>query len=260
MLLLIVSALADGRWQRAGIETGVLVLTRNSAQFFVFVMAVIVIRWFGWKRALGYAGLAGLVLVPWIVRNQLQLGSAVLTTSNGFNLTAAYSEEAHASGGFVDAAFDPRFSNMRRLQFDETAWDRALRKRGLDGLRHHPSDVLHVSSRNFLDFFELTPSHNEDAESLDGRNLTVRNLALPLFYLVRAAGMYGLWRARQHRAVVLLIVAMAYFSLVSIMSVTAPRLRAPLDLACGVGVGLPVSQLLGSAGAGPRRSSAASSA
>ena len=260
LLVLIVLALSSGRWALAGVETGLLVLTRNSAQLFVVVIAVLILRWLGWKRALGYASLAVLVVVPWVVRNQLQLGGAVITTSNGFNLAATYSDEAHATGDFVDAVFDPRFSDVRLLQFDEIAWDRALRKRGLDGLRRHPEDVLKVSGRNSLKYFELRPSENEAPERLDGRNITVRNLSLPLFYVVTGAGLYGLWRAREHQTAVLVALAAAYFSLVSILSIAPPRLRAPFDLACCIGAGLLFGQLVGSAGAGPRCSSSASSA
>jgi hypothetical protein len=259
-LLVIVVALANGQWQLAGIETGLLVISRNSAQLLVPVLAILVACWFGWRRALAFSALAALVIVPMLVRNQLQLGGVVLTTSNGFNLAASYSNEAHDTDGFVDAAFDPRFSDTRLLQFDEIAWDRALRARGLDGLRAHPSDVLYVSQRNALEYFELTPAKNEPAEIIDGRNIDVRDATLPLFYFVTTLGLVGLWRARRHRATVLMLTVAVYFSVVSIVSVTAPRLRGPFDLACCMGVGLLVGQLVGSTGAGPRRSSSSSSA
>ena len=260
LLLLIVLALSEGRWQLAAVETGLLALTRNSAQLFIVVAAFAVVWWFGYRRALGFVGIATLVLVPWVVRNQVQLGGAVLTTSNGFNLNATYSEEAHASDGFVDAVFDRRFERYGFARFDEIAWDHQLREHGLVGLRNHPGDVFRVSQRNAQAFFELDPHKNDTAEALDGRDPTIRQWALPAFYVVSVTGLLGLWRARRHRATVLLMAAAAYFSLASIVSIAPPRLRAPFDLACCIGVGLLVGQLFGSAGAGPRRSRSVSSA
>jgi len=260
LLLLIVIAVIDDRWQLAALATGVLVLTRNSAQLFVLVIAALLLRRVGWRRTLGFAGISALVVVPWIVRNQIQLGRPVLTTSNGFNLTAAYSQEAHDSQGFVDAAFDPRFESTRLLQFDEAAWDRALITRGLDGLRAHPGDVVAVSRRNALGYFELQPSANTSAERIDGRNLDIRKFSLPAYYLVTTMGIVGLWHARHQRVAVLMAAIAAYFTLVSLVSVAAPRLRAPFDLACCIGVGFLAGQLVGSTGAGPLRSRADSSA
>src|SRR2546429_2556568 len=46
---------------------------------------------------------------------------------------------------------------------------------------------------------ELRPDVNESAERSDGRDITVRNVTLPLVYLVTVAGIIGLVRARRRR-------------------------------------------------------------
>ncbi len=244
LIVLIITAIAEERWLLAGIETGLLVLTRHSAQLYALVVAILLLRWLGWKRALGYLGVSVLVVVPWLIRNDIQMGSPVLNTANGFNLAAAYSVEAHDDNDFVDPVFDERFSELRLVQFDEIAWDRALRDRGLDGLRGHPLEPVRVMRRNLMYYFELKPWENDDAEELDGRNLTIRHITLPLFYAVTVAGVAGLWLARRNRTVALIGITAAYFSLASILTVSSPRLRAPFDLACCIGVGLLVGRCL----------------
>jgi 4-amino-4-deoxy-L-arabinose transferase-like glycosyltransferase len=244
LVLLVVLTVADGRWQLAGAATGLLVLTRHSAQLLPFVIAIAIVVWFGWRKAAGFVGIAVLVVTPWVIRNQVQLGSPVLNTANGFNLAARYSEEAHQTGDFVDPTKDARFDDLRLAQLDEVVWDRALRTRGLDGLREHPLDVLRVMAQNNGRWLELQPSFNDVPDALDGRDLTIRHVSLPFFYVVTVAGIAGLWRARHSRVAMLLLVMAVYFMLVSLVSLTAPRLRAPFDLACCIGAGVLVSDVV----------------
>src|SRR2546429_4029977 len=91
---------------------------------------------------------------------------------------------------------------------------------------------------------ELRPDVNESAERSDGRDITVRNVTLPLVYLVTVAGIIGLVRARRRRGAELLLLEGAYFTVVSVAVIAVPRLRAPVDLAAAIGVGLLVAELL----------------
>ena len=256
ILILVVGwAVLDDRWAIAGLATGLLVLARNSAQLYIVVVAALLLRRIEWKRTLAFLGIAVLMVVPWLVRNAIELGAPVPNTANGFNLAAMFSQEAHDDDDFVDPAFDERFRSLRLAQFDEVEWDRELRSRGLDGLRAHPLEPLRVARRNLMRHFELKPWENDDPEELDGRSLTIRHVTLPLFYVVTVAGIAGLWLWRRRRGTVFLAVTGAYFSLVSIFSVFAPRLRGPFDLVCCIGVGLLVTRLRGTSAAGPPASS-----
>ena len=256
ILIVVVGMLVlEDRWLAAGVATGFLVLARNSAQLYAFVVAALLLRRIGWKRTLAFLGIAFLVVTPWLVRNAVQLGAPVLTTSNGFNLAALYSQEAHDDGDFVDPVFDERFEELRLVQFDELDWDAELRSRGFEGLRAHPLEPLRVARRNLMRHFELKPWENDDPEELDGRSLTIRHVTLPLFYVVTVAGIAGLWWWRRRRGIGFLALTAAYFSLTSIFSVFAPRLRGPFDLVCCIGVGLLVARLVAPTGAGPPASS-----
>ncbi|MCU0311718.1 MAG: glycosyltransferase family 39 protein [Acidimicrobiales bacterium] len=233
-------ALTDHRWALAGLLTGLLILTRPSAQFLVVLFALWMLWQVGWRRALGLVGVTVLVVTPWVARNWVVMGSPLLVTSNGFNLAAMYSSEAQQADRFVDPANSPLFDTyeLRLMRSDEVVWTDELRNRGLQGIRDNPTYVAKVVGRNILHYLELTPWHNEFAEGLDGRNLEFRRATLPLFYLVTAVGWFGLVVRRRRPDVVLLIGVALYFMLSSIVFVAPPRLRAPFDLICCIGVGL----------------------
>jgi hypothetical protein len=93
--------------------------------------------------------------------------------------------------------------------------------------------------------FELRPDKNASAEEDDGRNLTFRYATLALFYVVTAAGLVGLWRYRRRRGGELLLLQAGYFMVASLATIAVPRLRVPLDLACAIGFGVLVAQLIG---------------
>ena len=58
----------------AGVATGLLTLSRPSAQG----LAVVLVAWIwwrvGWRRAVLFAGITALVVLPWLVRNQVRWG------------------------------------------------------------------------------------------------------------------------------------------------------------------------------------------
>lgn len=243
LLLLLADAVLKRRAVTVGLWCGLLTLTRPSAQLLILLVGAWLLVTIGWRRALIAVAVFIAVLTPWLVRNAVVMGQPVLVTSNGFNLAAMHSAEARARGGFVDPIFHPGFEDLRLTQFDEMEWDAALRSRALDDIRDAPLYPFEVAARNFLAIFELTPWSNEDAERIDGRNLTIRSWTLPVFYAVLVLGIVGLWRARESELVRLLSAIAVYFTLASLVFVAPPRLRAPLDLVLCVGVGLLVSEL-----------------
>jgi 4-amino-4-deoxy-L-arabinose transferase-like glycosyltransferase len=238
LLLTTALLLLRGEIIAAGLVTGLLVLSRTSGQFVLPALAVWVLWRFGWRQTLRFAAMALVVLVPWVVRNWVQVGTPVLATSNGFNLAAVYSEPAWEENGFVDAVYNPAFREYRLLQFDEAEWDAALRDAAMTSLGDHPELLVRVPARNLLPFVELKPWVNEGPETMDGRNITVRDLAAPLVPAVAVAGTIGLWRRRADRRVLLLAGLAAYFFLGSLFTVAPPRLRAPVDLVWCIGAGL----------------------
>jgi 4-amino-4-deoxy-L-arabinose transferase-like glycosyltransferase len=231
-------ALAARRWPIAAVVCGLLILTRASAQYLVILLVVWVLWQLGWKRALGFLAIVAAVVSPWFIRNQVQLGSSLYVTSNGFNLAGTYSPAARESQRFVDPVVDDRFRQFRLAQFDEASWQNQLQAFAIEDLKSHPSQVPGVLYRNATHLFELTPQFNEWAEHADGRNLHFRSATLWVFYVVTAVGVFGLVVARRDPTVVLIGATGLYFVLGSLVLVSPPRLRSPFDMCCCIGVGL----------------------
>lgn len=259
LLLGAVLALLDERPLVAGFLVGLLVLARTSAQLLIPVVVVWALWRLGWRRAVQLGLVAAVVVAPWVVRNQVQLGEPTLATSNGFNLAAMYGEPALRAGHFVDPVFSTEYDHVRLLQFDEAAWDAELRSIGLESIREHPRAAAQVPVRNLLMLLELHHAQNDWAELMDGRNETMRDWAAPLVPLLAVAGTAGLWLRRRHPGVVLLAGLGAYFLLASMLVVAAPRLRAPVDVVWCIGVGL-LAAGRSPTGAAPRAPSRATAA
>jgi 4-amino-4-deoxy-L-arabinose transferase-like glycosyltransferase len=243
LLMATLLLLMQRRTGLAGATTALVALTRPSGQFVALVLLAWVLWRLGWRRALYYAACLVLVVSPWMIRNWIRLGSPVLVTSNGFNLNAIYSPEAKVTGAFVDAVYDPRFAQLRAGVTNEVELDRALRKHAMASLADDPWYVLHVLRRNVVLMFELRPGGNRTAEIVDGRNLRVRTASLPLVWLVLPAGLAGMWVLRRTPGIGPLVLAAAAFSASTLVAVSAPRLRAALDLACCITVGAGAAEL-----------------
>ena len=244
LLLAMILLLVRSRPAWAGAACGLLVLTRPSAQLLVVAVAAWLVWRAGWRAAARFGVVTIVLVAPWVVRNWVLVGAPTIVTSNGFNLVSTYSEEALASKGFADAVFDSRFTRINLTHRNEVELDNAYREHALDDVRDRPTTPLVVVRHNLARYFELRPDVNESAERSDGRDITVRNVTLPLVYLVTVAGIVGLVRARRRRGAELLLLEGAYFTVVSVAVIAVPRLRAPLDLATAIGVGLLVAEVI----------------
>ncbi|HEX2041288.1 MAG TPA: hypothetical protein VHF24_01515 [Acidimicrobiales bacterium] len=236
LLLAVALLLIDRRTAWAGAASGLLVLTRSSAQLFVVVLTAWVLWRMGWRRALSYAMCLTLAVAPWVIRNWYRFGTPVVVTSNGFNLNAIYSPEAKASGGFVDGVFDPRFADMRAGISNEAELDAVFRRHALAEIRRDPRHVLRIAPGQLMNMFEPRAGRNDVAEANDGRNLRLQHHSVPLVGYASVLGMAGLLAVRG-RGVGPLVLAALVFTALSAVTVATPRMRAPLDVACCVGVG-----------------------
>jgi hypothetical protein len=238
LLLLLTTALLlmARRAAWAGATSGLLVLTRPNAQVVVIALAGWVLWRLGWRRALAYAACLTLVLTPWVIRNWYRLGTPVVVTSNGFNLNAIYSPEAKASGGFVDGFFDPRFAQLRAGIRNEAELDAAFRRHAFAEIRRDPRHVLRIAPGTLMNMFEPRAGRNDVAEANDGRNLTLQHLSVPLVGYVTVLGLAGLMSVRG-RGIGPLLIAAVVFTALSAITVATPRMRAPLDIVCCIGMG-----------------------
>jgi hypothetical protein len=247
LLLLAVLITLDRRQPLlCGAFTGLLILTRPNAYLVLAIAAVVLLRWAGWRKAVAMIGMAAVVVVPLMIRNQVQVGTLRVATSDGFTMSAVYGPEGRAQGEFVDPVLDPAYDGTEveylGLQ-SEPEWSTELARIAIEGVVDEPGYVLEVIRRNTLAHFELRPSVNELPESLDGRNHRLRTAALPLFFAVTAVGLAGLWLTRRERRLWPALAIVGQFVVLALVLVPPPRLRAPFDLLMCIGVGLFVERV-----------------
>ena len=246
LLLGLLLFLDDERWVLAGVMVGAMLLTRPNAYLVVVFLVVVVLKYAGWRMAAFATAACVAIAGVWVVRDMVQVGTPRLVTSDGFTLAAIYAPHAQEADRFVDPVFDPLYDNETDLkwsQFDEATWADALTRLAIDGVKDDPRFVGHVVKRNLGTFFELDRDKNDIAESLDGRNLDFRNAFMWSFFVVTILGVTGLVLARRDRRAIWLMIVVGQFAVLNLLTVSPPRLRAPFDLACCIGVGLAVAEV-----------------
>lgn len=240
LILGILLTLHGRKWIACGVLTGMLLLTRPNAYLVVAIVVSVLWRLIGRRRALLCACICAAVVVPWLIRNQLQVGTLRPTTSDGFNLAAMYAPPARERETFVNPVYDRWYdgSEFEFLQFDEARWNASLSTLAFDSIREDPSYVAAVVRRNAIAYFELDTRANEPAERFDGRNIDFRRATLPLYYVVTSVGLTGIAFSFRRRALWPALAIAAQFTVLSLLIVAPPRLRAPFDLTMCIGVGL----------------------
>lgn len=239
LILGILILILDERWAWVGVLCGALMLTRPNAYLVPVIAAVALWRGLGWRRAVGCLAIVVLCVVPWTVRNKVQVGTFSLTTSEGFNLAAIYAPPAQARGGFADPVYDPwyDYTDYQLWQFEEARWNTELRALGLRSLRDNPSYLLTVMRRNISSIMEFGGLDVNEAEELDGRNLDFRKATLPLFWVVLVVGGAGLVVRAGDRRVWPAYAIVGQFVVLSLVLIAVPRHRGSLDLLLCIGVG-----------------------
>jgi 4-amino-4-deoxy-L-arabinose transferase-like glycosyltransferase len=96
----------------AGVAIGVATLTRSEAVWFVVVLGVPLVflgpRTWRTRVRYGLVFLAGFVIVvgPWLVRNEVQLGGLTLSTDGGYTLAGAYTASTFSPSSPFYGSFD----------------------------------------------------------------------------------------------------------------------------------------------------------
>lgn len=248
-LLLLVGlliALDDERAVLSGILLGLLFLTRPNAYLILIVVVVTLWRLVGWRKALIGLACCAAVVVPWLVRNQVQVGTFRLATSDGFTMAAIYGPPAQERGRFVDPVFDPWYEDHRDgefkvLQFDEAEWTGRLSTLAIDSLRENPTYLIDVVWHNMLNVLEVETAPNRVADGLDGRNVDFVGDTLPLYYVLLVVGFLGLLSQAANRRLWPAFGVVGGTLLLSLLLVAPPRLRSPMELLLCMGVGFAVA-------------------
>ncbi len=95
-----------------GLLIGIATLTRSEAVDFVVLLGVVVVvlATGAWRERMVFAMVflagAGLFLVPWVVRNDIQMGSLTLSTNEGLTLSGSYSAGTFSPSSPLYGSFD----------------------------------------------------------------------------------------------------------------------------------------------------------
>jgi 4-amino-4-deoxy-L-arabinose transferase-like glycosyltransferase len=154
-LLLIVCLLLTGRRETpslrraaiAGVLLGVAIMVRSTAELLPLLLPIWLLlrrpRRESWRAALVLAVASGLVLVPWVVRNEVVMHSLTLSTNGGYTLWIGANPKA--TGGFVK--HHPPWGIDSTAS--EVAQDSALTSEAVSFVVHHPVHWLSLMPAKF---------------------------------------------------------------------------------------------------------------
>ncbi|HYM15084.1 MAG TPA: glycosyltransferase family 39 protein [Dehalococcoidia bacterium] len=170
--LLIVLVPRAGAWRGTallalGVVVGAAALTRGQA---LILLPLALAGWgmagYRWRPAFAWVALAGvaaaLVIAPWVVRNDHQLGSPVLISTNlGPNLWIGNHSDATGRMGIPEADPPlPQRGTLTQPQYEVKADQLALRK-GLSYMLSHPVNEVRLAGAKIRAMYE------SDATALD---------------------------------------------------------------------------------------------
>lgn len=238
---------------------GVLALTtliRPFALPFVLAVAVaVVLAGAGWRRAAGAVGWALLVvvvvLVPWTIRNAVQLDAFVPISTN-LGDTACMARFVGSDGGFAWASHewcaDPTLPDVER-----SAENLRLAS---EFVREHPDEELRLVGRRLAKMFEhghsgvFEADHSGRAPLDDDLRSMVEDLSDGWLVASLVLGLPGLllvatrrWRANPGRALILLPALTLFVIPLGLWG--NPRFAMPLAPFLALGVGCSVSAAVG---------------
>ena len=252
LLTLVVAERGGLRWAALlGLVLGLMVLGNVRTLLLPFVVGAYVLwrrrRW-TWEPAVAVAA-AVLVLVPWVVRNERNVGCAAITT-DARALWKANNEqtlETLRRGGWIDdvpsipgAPPTPQETAAlyratgRIVRTDECAQMRYYRRLALDFVRDHPGEKAKLASYGVKLLWQPTVPQTEgrperDTVIDDARTFLEPLFVVPLFLLA----LTGLALVPRHFAVLALSL-LAYQTVVAMLFVGQTRYRVPWDFLLAV--------------------------
>jgi len=144
----------------AGLFLGLLALVRREAILPGGIMAIVLL-WLGapyqWKNLLQHSAVifvvAGLAILPWLVRNYQLLGEPVLSSSGGVNFMVG--NNPLADGGYSPPPPDwqAQFQGLTELERDQKAWELSLQ-----WVQEKPGDFFNLLPKKIFSLWG--PAHN----------------------------------------------------------------------------------------------------
>lgn len=232
VLLAATILLRDGERRRAaalvvlGLFVGWAMLVRTPGAMLLFAPALVLRAscgsWAGAARATGWAFVGTLVLlVPWTIRNAVQVGVAVpISTNNAAFMCTGHND--NASGGFDATPEGLRYcfggSAYDEGNADEARWYGATSRRAIGWAFTHPVEEIRLTLWKTYDTMSDDREALSDAQDFGARPLVgdrvqglLRTLANGWHWAVLAFGAAGLvWLAACRRALPLWVTGAAY--------------------------------------------------
>jgi 4-amino-4-deoxy-L-arabinose transferase-like glycosyltransferase len=230
----------------AGAVAGLAILSNARLLLLPFVIAAFV----AWQRLPGRRALltllvlvaAGAVITPWVVRNQIVIGCATITTDSRAlwkaNNPATYDILAH--GGWIDDVPDlpgvppwpekaAGISVAAAKAVDECAQSRFYRDKVLDFWRDHPGEKARLSLQAVGMLWSPFLSVVADDPGQQGISNLLQRTVEPAFTLLLYA--FALWGAflAPRRFVALTAVLLAFNTAAAIVFAGTTRYRVPWD-------------------------------
>lgn len=185
------------QWALIGILLGLIALEKRETVAPVGVLTLLLLyfrlkprgRWMMQALALT-AVFAGLVILPWILRNWQVLGKPVFSSSGGINFLVGNNPDARGEYTPAPDDWQPYFDGLTELERDSMAWNLSL-----TWIRENPNDFLALLPMKLVAMWE--GAHNA---VIDGAEL----LLIPLYLL----GILRILRRQENWQIVTLIVVL----------------------------------------------------
>jgi 4-amino-4-deoxy-L-arabinose transferase-like glycosyltransferase len=170
---------------------------------------------------------AGLITLPWVIRNAAVVGAPVLNTNGGFNLYLG--NNPNATGMFVSIADTPRGSTWHRLLRDEGELraSETLKQDAIRWITTHPYEFVMLSLKKAA-YFWLPPFH--DGKYPESRAERAARIMWAAQFIVLLAGTIATLVARGllNRQMAVLWLILASFTSVHMLFYVVFRYRLPI--------------------------------
>jgi hypothetical protein len=248
VLVTLVVAERGGLWWGAllGLVSGVMILGNVRTLFVPLVLGAYVLwrrRGWTWEPAVAL-GVAALVLLPWVVRNERNVGCVAITTDARalWKANNVDTLETLRRGGWIDdvpnipgAPITPQDAGDlyqqtgRIVRTDECAQMRFYRKRALEFMREHPGEKAKLAAYGAKLLWQPNVPKTEGRPGRGTFLDVARDWAEPLFMVpVYLLALYGLTLVPRHFAALSLSL-LAYQTLMAMLFIGQTRYRVPWD-------------------------------
>ena len=253
VLLTLVVAERGGAWWGAllGGVLGLMILGNVRTLFVPLVLVAYVLwrrRGWTWEPAVAL-GVAALVLTPWVVRNEVSVGCAAITTDARalWKANNEHTLETLRSGGWIDdvpsipgAPITPQDAGElyretgRVVRTDECAQMRFYRERALDFMVDHPGEKAKLAVYGAKFLWQPTVPKTEGRPGKGTLLDVARDWAEPLFIVpVFLLALYGLTLVPRQFAG-LAVAVLAYQTVMAMLFIGQTRYRVPWDFLLAV--------------------------